>query len=146
MGKKAARWRRQTERALREPRLTLAEQRRLLDEAVYEGSPLHKRSPGDFGLTPPAAPRPDKTLCDEARVATRAEADALLRGAILGGLVSEGLGGPGFPKQLWVVRDDGQVFELMYGGSRLGAYHGYPIRRADPLFDEITERWEAGRG
>ena len=25
----------------------------------YGGNPEHKRNPGDFGLTPPAQPRPD---------------------------------------------------------------------------------------
>ena len=29
------------------------------------GNPEHKRNPGDFGLTPPAQPRADKTLCDD---------------------------------------------------------------------------------
>ena len=28
----------------------------------YVGNPAHKRNPGDFGLTPPAAPSGDKTL------------------------------------------------------------------------------------
>ena len=61
--------------------------------------------------------------------------------AIEGGLASEGSASGGFPKQLWVVDDAGQVFEAMYGGSRQGAYHGYPIRRSDSLFDEVVEAW-----
>jgi hypothetical protein len=32
------------------------------------------------------------------------------------------------------------VFELMLGGSRDGAYHGYPIRRADPLHERVLSR------
>ena len=43
-----------------------------------------KRSPGDFGLEPPAAPRPDKTLCDEAGVTARATAQGLLTRAYHG--------------------------------------------------------------
>ncbi len=76
----------------------------------YEGVAYHKRSPGDFGLTPPASPRPDKTLCDEAGVTHRAEADTLFALAIEGGLASEAFAVPGFPKQLWVVADDGRGF------------------------------------
>jgi hypothetical protein len=93
-------------------------------------------------LTPPAAPRPDKTLCDEAGVTRRALADALLAQAIDGGLASETIGAPGFPKQLWVVTENGQVFEAMYGGSTTGLYHGYPIRRSDPFFAEVVNAWE----
>lgn len=101
-------------------------------------SPLHKRNPGDFGLTPPASPRPDKTLCDEADVFARAAAADLLSKAIDGGLTSEAFNGTGFPKQLWVV-SEGRVFEAMQGGN--GAYHGYPIRRTDPFYDEVLRRW-----
>jgi hypothetical protein len=66
---------------MRETRLTSEEQAVLRRAASYEGSPYHKRSPGDFGLIPPAAPRLDKTLCDEGGVTARAGADALLAGA-----------------------------------------------------------------
>jgi hypothetical protein len=65
--------------------------------------------------------------------------------AIDGGLASEGFGAPGFPKQLWVVAADGQAFEAMYGGSRTGDYHGYPIRRSDPLFDKVVTAWRGRR-
>ncbi|HWN66725.1 MAG TPA: hypothetical protein VNM90_03735 [Haliangium sp.] len=40
-----------------------------------------------------------------------------------------------------MVDGDGRVFELMYGGSRTGRYHGYPIRRTNPLFDEVSKIW-----
>lgn len=126
--------------------LNVPERRFLREHAGYEGIAYHKRTPGDFGLTPPAAPRPDKTLCDEANVARRALADALLAQALDGGLVSDAEGAPGFPKQMWVVDENGQVFEAMYGGSRTGLYHGYPIRRSDPFFDEVVRAWEKLNG
>ncbi|HEX7601721.1 MAG TPA: hypothetical protein VF316_08955 [Polyangiaceae bacterium] len=72
----------------------------------------------------------------------RAVAAALLARAIEGGLASEGEGARGFPRQLWVVDEDGQVFEAMYGGSKTSLYHGYPIRRSDPFFEEVTRAWE----
>jgi hypothetical protein len=142
MGKKAQSVRRATQRTIRATQLNAAERAFLHKNARYEGIAYHKRSPGDFGLMPPAAPRPSKTLCDEAGVFRRGVAGALLSRAIEVGLVSEGEGASGFPKELWVVSEDGQVFEAMYGGSVLGSYHGYPIRRSDPFFDEITSAWE----
>jgi hypothetical protein len=122
--------------------LTATEREFLRKNGGYEGIAYHKRSPGDFGLIPPAAPRPDKTLCDEGGVTRREIADALLAQAIDGGLASEATGAQGFPKQLWVVAEDGQVFEAMYGGSKMGLCHGYPIRRSDPFFDEVVRAWE----
>lgn len=141
MGNRASETRRKTRRTMRHERLTQQERGFLHSHATYEGVPYHKRSPGDFGLEPPASPRPDKTLCDEANVTQRSMAIALLARAIDGGLVSESEGEQGFPKQLWAVDEQGQVFEAMYGGSRPGSYHGYPIRRNDPWFDEVIQAW-----
>ena len=92
---------------------------------MYEGNPQHKKNPGNFGLTPPAAPRSTKTLCDEARIFNRARASELFARAIERGMVSE-MDVGGFPKQIWVVDEHGQVFEAIIGGSQQGHYHGYP--------------------
>lgn len=145
MGKTALEVKSATERRIRTTPLTDEERMALRSVAVYEGSPHHKRKPGDFGLTPPAAPRPDKTLCDEAGVFKRSVADGLFALALERGLVSEATAADGLPKQLWVVDEEGRVFEAMYGGSVRGRYHGYPIRRADPLFSAVTKAWAAGR-
>ncbi len=142
VGKKARETRLETHRRIRGERLTDAEREFLRANVRYEGSPYHKRSPGDFGLTPPASPRRDATLCDEASILERAKADELLAGAITKGIVSESTAVGAFPKQMWVY-DGEHVFEAMYGGSRTGAYHGYPIRRSDPLHDEIVAAWNA---
>lgn len=140
MGTKAQEVRRRTQRSIRSTPLS-AEERSRLEQAVYEGSPYHKRNPGDFGLPPPALPRPDKTLCDEAGISCRAAAERLFHKGIRRGLVSEATTPTGFPKEFWVVDKDGNVFEAMYGGSRDGCYHGYPIRRSDPLFDAVRKAW-----
>ena len=140
MGRRAQEIRRQTQRRIQTGPLTDTE-RQLLESAQYEGSPYHKRNPGDFGLTPPARPRPDKTLCDEAAVNSKAAAEALFRAGIARGLVSEARTPSGFPKEFWVIDDEGNVFEAMYGGSQDGCYHGYPVRRNDPLFAEVVKRW-----
>jgi hypothetical protein len=146
MGKKAVKARRSMRRSIRSTPLSEVERAHLSANATYEGSPFHKRNPGDFGLTPPAAPRPDKTLCDEAAVFEKAAAKLLLAKAIAGGVVSDGVGSPGFPKELWVVDDYGRVFEAIYGGSKVGAYHGYPVRENEPFFHELVQQWNERHG
>ena len=141
MGKRASEARRATIRTIRARPLTDAE-RAQLATASYEGSPLHKRNPGDFGLEPPCSPRLDKTLCDEAGIGRRAEAEAIFQLAVARGLVSESTAADGFPKQIWCVDGEGRVFEAMYGGSKRGAYHGYPIRPRDPLFERVQQAWQ----
>ncbi len=61
----------------------------LADTVRYGGNPEHKRNPGDFGLTPPAAPRRGKSLGDEAVRFRRADALALLRQGLMAGLVDQ---------------------------------------------------------
>ncbi|WP_404363065.1 hypothetical protein ACIHQR_23815 [Corallococcus coralloides] len=142
MGKKADAARKATKRSIRATPLSSAEKARLRKTASYEGSPYHKRKPGDFGLTPPAAPRRDKTLCDEAQISKKAQAIALFKQAIEKGLVSTEMASGHFPKQLWVVDETGRAFEAIYGGSKTGCYHGYPIRKQDPFSKEIIARWK----
>jgi hypothetical protein len=120
--------------------LTEEEKLVLLERACYEGSPLHKRNPGDFGLTPPASPRPDKTLCDIAEVLTLQKAKHLLESAIKKGVASESRQAQHFPTSLWVV-DGEHVLEARYGGSRLGYYHGFPIPKDQALYELIRQWW-----
>ena len=61
----------------------------LAGRVTYGGNPEHKRKPGDFGLTPPAAPQADKSLCDAVGVFDLRTALCLLREGIKRGLVSE---------------------------------------------------------
>jgi hypothetical protein len=141
MGTKARRARDATEREIRATTLNAEERTFLRANAAYEGSPFHKRDPNNFGLTPPTYPRPDKTLCDEAGITDKAIAYALFSRAIEVGLVSRAWN-DGFPKQIWMVDAGNQVFEAIYGGSRRGRYHGYPVRLRDPLFDQVRAAWE----
>jgi hypothetical protein len=60
----------------------------LATKATYGGNPEHKKNHGDFKLSPPSRPRPDKSLCDGAGIFKRAEAEALLKEGIRRGLVS----------------------------------------------------------
>ena len=75
---------------------------RLVEEVQYVGNPAHKKAPGDFNLTPPFQPRPDKTLCNGVGVTSKAEALLLLRKGISKGLISLQTRG-NFPQNIWSV-------------------------------------------
>ena len=77
---------------------------------TYTGSPAHKRGPGDFELTPPAAARQNATICDDAKVYSRFEATSLLKQGAIKGLL-DARSKDGFPFLIWSVREeDGTVF------------------------------------
>ena len=106
----------------------------------YGGNPEHKRNPGDFGLTPPARPRADKSKCDWAGIVERAVALRLLREGIRRGLVSEQRRG-GYPQNVWALTNDGYPLEAQLENSVSGAYHGYPMPETDPFRDVVLEHW-----
>lgn len=106
----------------------------------YTGNPQHKRNPRDFGLDPPACPRTDKTLCDEAGVIDHAAAQALLARGLERGFVSQ-QSRNGFPQNIWSVDESGNAFEAQLENAEQGAYHGYPMPSNDPLRDEVLSRW-----
>lgn len=104
----------------------------------YSGNPEHKRNPGDFGLTPPSGPRPNKTLCDEVGVFRRAEAVSLLRAGLERSMFSEQERN-GWPQNIWAVTDSGAPVEAQLEGD--GVYHGYPMPEEDPMSEEILKIW-----
>lgn len=104
----------------------------------YVGAPFHKRRPGDFGLEPPAQPRPDKTLCDDAGIRLVAEAQRLLVDGVRRGLVADE-DRDGFPKYIWAATEDGIALQASHSGQ--GEYHGYPLAEGDPFSSEVLERW-----
>lgn len=129
-------------RALAEPPISEVETRRLEDLARrvrYGGNPQHKRDPGDFGLTPPAQGRAQKTLCDRAAVFRRKEALGLLRRGIRQGLVSQRVIG-GWPKNVWAVARNGEPVEAILENETTGTYHGYAMGD-DPLRGIVEDRW-----
>lgn len=116
------------------------ERARLIAAVGYGGNPEHKADPGDFGLVPPAAPRPDKTLCDAIRVHGRDEALALLRRGIERGLVSERRSGA-FPQNIWSVTEQGAPIEAELENALTGVYHGYPLPETDPFREVVLQAW-----
>lgn len=113
----------------------------LAESVSYGGNPTHKRNPGDFGLTPPSLPRSDKSLCDNVQITKRAEALNLLKKGIRKGMVSEGWEGKGFPKNIWVVTDEGVPLEAILENPAKGTYHGYPLELNDDFRDEVLRVW-----
>jgi hypothetical protein len=111
----------------------------LAQQAVYTGNPVHKRTPGDFGLSPPASPRPGKTLCDGADIFRRDVAQGLLEEGLRRGLISVAERFD-WPQNVWAVSPSGLALEAMLEDNQ-GRYHGYPLQADDPLVDEIKRRW-----
>lgn len=109
--------------------------------AKYVGSPFHKRNPADFGLAPPSAPRQGKTLCDGA-VNCHQDAQRFLIEGLNKGLVSEQMRN-GWPQNVWAVTESGIALEAQLDNEEKGTYHGYPMTNADPLCEEVIERWKS---
>lgn len=109
--------------------------------ARYGGNPEHKRNPGDFGLTPPSLPRPHKSLCDDAEIFTRKQAEALLKAGIAKGFISQQKAASGWPQNVWSVTDNGVPLEAQLENPQQGVYHGYPMPAHDPLASRLIEEW-----
>lgn len=110
----------------------------------YTGNPAHKSNPGDYGLTPPAEPRPNKTPCDLADITTRKEALKYLRRGIEMGLVSQQVE-QGYPKHVWAVKEGegGPIaLEARLENAGMGAYHGYPLIN-DPFRKKVLKAWRS---
>ena len=131
--------------------LNPAELDSLASRVKYVGSPLHKRNPGDYGLHPPAAVRPQKTLCDDALVVTRKEAQTLLEAGVRKGLLryrseSDPSRLDEFPQVIWAVKalSDGSriVLEARHNNSPSGHYHGYPLLDRSPTSEKVLRLWD----
>jgi len=111
-----------------------------MEKVRYRGNPEHKRNPGDYGLSPPGAPRPGKTLCDQVGIYTRAEALTLLREGLQRGMFSLQERG-GWPQNVWAVTERGEPLEAQHEAQ--GVYHGYPMPEADPFREKVLDRWRS---
>jgi len=99
----------------------------LLQTASYVGSANHKRRPADYGFHPPVNPRPHKSLCDDLRPLLLKEAQRLFIDGIRRGMVSA-YRIDGFPKCVWAVDEDGEVYEAKRDRD---GYHGYRLDQAN---------------
>lgn len=114
----------------------------LSGRVTYCGNPVHKKNPGDFGLTPPSGPRPGKSLCDAANIFDKAVASRLLQEGVERGLVSMRFRGD-WPQNIWAVTDDGSALEAQLENWETGDYHGYPMPPTDPFVEQVIEQWKA---
>jgi len=94
----------------------------------------------DYGLEPPASPRPGKTLCDAAGQVAQAESEQLLREGFAKGMVSVQRRN-GWPQNVWAVSAAGVAFEAQLENHDQGIYHGYPLQFDDDLRVKILEEW-----
>lgn len=114
----------------------------LVNGVRYCGNPVHKKNPGDFGLSPPSGPRPGKSLCDTAKIFEHAVATKLLQAGIKKGLISRQFNGD-WPQNIWAVTDDGIALEAQLENRETGAYHGYPMQPTDPFAEKVVQQWSA---
>ena len=105
----------------------------------YVGDPQHKKNPGDFGLTPPAAPRAQKTLCDSVGIFSQDVAQNLLCDGLRKGLFSAQCR-DGWPRNIWAVSENRVALEARLDTAH-GTYHGFPMISSDPLYGEILSFW-----
>jgi len=108
--------------------------------ARYGGNPEHKRTPADYGLTPPSRPRKGKTLCDGNGPFAKDAAMQLLKSGIAKGLISLARSGE-WPQNVWAVSVSGEAFEAQLENSEQGIYHGYPMPAADRFRVLVIEEW-----
>ena len=107
--------------------------RRLANDAQYEASPYH---------CPTRQPRwvPNKTRCP--KHVDKPYALRLLRQGMRRGMFSGALQGL-WPRLVWAVDcADEKVYEARLTNREAGEYHGYPIPKDDPRFEEITQKWK----
>ncbi len=136
--------RRNTFNAKRKIRDQAGDTRVIARRVSYGGNPEHKRNPGDFGLNPPAAhSRPDKSLCDDVGIFSRAVALRLLRAGIRKGLISV-QEREGWPQNIWAVTSGGVPLEAELENAGQGTYHGYPMPHDDPLRVQVLKKWQTG--
>jgi hypothetical protein len=109
--------------------------------ARYGGNPEHKRNPGDYELTPPAQPRPGKTLCDAQGEFLRENALQLLEAGLRKGMVSVRTNN-GWPQNVWAVSDAGVAFEAQLENAQQGIYRGYPMPTEDDFRQEVIKEWQ----
>jgi hypothetical protein len=121
-------------------RLTAAQKAALASAIQYSASGHHKRNPADYGLER-TSPRPTKSLCDIIRVIPLKEAKAMIQKGISLGMVSDFFYGE-FPKFIWCVDDDGEVYEARTDATTPSVYHGYRLEEEDNMRGHVKHVWK----
>jgi len=120
--------------------LTEVERAALARMVEYVGSGHHKRKPADYGLER-TNPRPTKSLCDLLRIVSLREANTMIQKGILCGMISDFFFDD-YPKFVWCVDKDGEVYEAKTDAVTPGVYHGYRLEEDDDMRDYIKSVWK----
>jgi hypothetical protein len=123
-----------------EDSLTVAQRTALTKNVSYLASGHHKRNPADYGLER-TNPRPTKSLCDKTRTIPFKQAKAMIEKGISYGMISDYAFGK-FPKFIWCVDEDGEVYEAKTSEMAAGAYHGYRLEEEDDMRDHVKQVWK----
>lgn len=128
-------------RLIKEDLLSHSARKELCEQSRYVGSGNHKLHPGNYGFRPSHNPRPSKSPCDAIRTVLREEASALMRQGIMLGMVSQ-FDGQSFPKYIWAVDRQNDVYEAKTRPERTAEYHGYRLGDDEHQMREyILEEW-----
>jgi hypothetical protein len=119
--------------------LTVAQRAELAQAVKYVASGHHKRNPADYGLER-TNPRPTKSLCDLVKIVPLDEAKAMLGKGILQGMFSDFFFEE-YPKFIWCVDADGEVYEAKTNPVTRGVYHGYRLEEDDNMRANIERVW-----
>ena len=82
-----------------------------------------------------------KTLCDAKRPFLKAEAEHLLREGLKRGMISP-TAGEAWPRHVWAVNEEEEVFEAQLENSEQGIYHGYPLPLDDDFRSVVLSEWQ----
>ena len=104
----------------------------------YQGHPKHKRNPAAFKLEPFRGERGDATLCDDHAGLQPADMGRI-KDWICRGLDAALIG----TNMVWVVADDGWIFEGRMTNADTGEYHGYPVRPNEAIAEPVYRRYRA---
>ena len=123
-------------RLLEEPSPDLIEE--MMEKVYYKGSAKHKRNPKAFGLKGSPGFKGDATLCDhhaDFKKSQMSEIPAMICRGLKAGLIGNG------KRIIWIVSDEGWIFEARETIPGRNEYHGYPIMPEEIISHYVLERF-----
>jgi hypothetical protein len=133
-------------RRLRVPAPDILYLQALAARATFSAYEKHKAQPRRFGLPPYTGARDEETTYCDAD-AGFAPGDAVriprwLSSGILAGLVGKN-DSLGDPSLVWVLSEDGWIFEGRITMPGRAQYHGYPVLPNEAIAIEVLERYSS---
>ena len=112
---------------------------KLSAKICYGGNSKHKQYPHLFALPPFEGERGDATLCDQHAgfgPDDMTSVPRLLKRGVLAGLVGTG-------RIVWVIGNNGWIYECRLTNAGRCEYHGYPVRASEPICHPVYKRFSA---